>query len=147
MVLNFEQHAIMTFQHVSNWNLKEKLLIYSNGKYLGKIQQPILAHFKRILYVLNSNDEHVYTIYSPMLHPHYFYIEDLATKECVAKIQRKWSDLGESSAGDDMFCFKFYAQRIKNLGSMERSLIFASVFMVIQAYFEHSKKKKREKND
>jgi uncharacterized protein YxjI len=107
----------------------------SNGAPLGKIKRRF-ALLRRIYSVVDRNDNEIFELFGPLLHPWTFQIKR-DDKE-VGKITKKWSGLVKESFTDaDNFGITFP----KGIDLSQKAVLLGAVFLIDFVHFENSGKR------
>jgi len=107
----------------------------SNGAPLGKIKRRF-ALLRRIYSVVDPNDNEIFELFGPLLHPWTFKIKKGGRE--LGKITKKWSGLVKESFTDaDNFGITFP----KGIDLSQKAVLLGAVFLIDFIHFENSGKR------
>jgi uncharacterized protein YxjI len=103
----------------------------SNGAPLGKIKRRF-SILRRIYSVLDRNDNEIFQLFGPILHPWTFQIKKGSQQ--IGKITKKWSGLLKEAISDaDNFGITFP----KGIELSQKAILLGAVFLIDFVHFEN----------
>jgi len=132
-ISSIEGQAVLNIDRPFRWYFHEVAVFTTAGEKLGTIRREF-AWLQRIYRVLDHDDNQVFRIVGPFIHPWTFNV--FQNGQQVGKISKRWSGLGKEMFTDaDNFGLTFPA----GTDVKSKALLLSALFLIDFVHFETSK--------